>query len=104
MNDMDKGLYNKYAVFKRDTGEPLDGACFVLRPDRDTAARAALLKYADCTVNLELARDIKDWVYSLLRAGDYCPMCGAFLIPWVDGNGKPIGVGCSDCDWCVRQK
>lgn len=41
-----RGLYDKYRVTKAD-GTPLDGPCFVLRYDRDPAARRALFAYAD---------------------------------------------------------
>ena len=36
--------------------------CFVLRPDRDPAAKAALLAYADATDNVALADDIRRWM------------------------------------------
>lgn len=64
MNDMDKGLYSKYHVTKAD-GTPLDGDCFVLRPDRDAAAVKALLAYAANTPNEELSSDIRIWLASI---------------------------------------
>lgn len=36
--------------------------CFVLRPDRDPAAKAALLAYEDATDNVALADDIRRWM------------------------------------------
>lgn len=45
MTDKVRGLYNKFTVIKESTGEVIDD-CFVLRPDRDEHARAALLAYA----------------------------------------------------------
>lgn len=67
MNDMSKGLYSKYIVTKAD-GTPLDGDCFVLRPDRDSAAFAALERYAEKTRNRELANDIIGWLNSIREA------------------------------------
>lgn len=64
MNDMNRGLYSKYRVTKAD-GTPLDGDCFVLRPDRDPAARAALAAYAASTENRQLASDINVWINRL---------------------------------------
>lgn len=64
MGDMDKGLYSKYRVTKAD-GTPLDGDCFVLRPDRDPAAVKALLAYAASTTNEELSSDIRVWLASI---------------------------------------
>ncbi|MCG5251600.1 hypothetical protein [Brevibacillus agri] len=52
-----KGLYVKYDVRKVDTGE-LVNDCFVLRPDKDRAAFAALRAYAEQTTNDELRKDI----------------------------------------------
>ena len=56
-----EGLRCKYIVRKADTGEGVDG-CFVLRPDRDRAAVAALRAYASATDNDVLATDILNWV------------------------------------------
>jgi len=56
-----EGLRCKYIVRKADTGEGVDG-CFVLRPDRDRAAVAALRAYATATDNDVLATDILNWV------------------------------------------
>lgn len=53
-----KGLYNKYTVIDNKSGEPLVGNIFVLRPDKDVAALAALRTYADHTDNTELSNDL----------------------------------------------
>lgn len=58
------GLRHKYKVFKADTGEAIEN-CFVLRPDRDRAARDALRAYIVSTENLDLARDLDDWLHTL---------------------------------------
>jgi len=58
------GLKWKYIVFKCDTGELVDG-CFVLRPDKDEAAIAALVAYAGATGNKQLAADILAWIDDL---------------------------------------
>lgn len=55
------GLKRKYVVLKSDTGECVEN-CFVLRPDKDKAAIAALLAYADATDNHVLAKDIRAWI------------------------------------------
>ena len=56
-----EGLKRKYIVLKADTGELVEN-CFVLRPDKDPAARAALRAYAEATENKQLANDITNWV------------------------------------------
>jgi len=56
------GLYEKYVVTK--DGEPVDD-CFVLRPNRDPAARLAILKYADVTDNPILSVHLILWLEGL---------------------------------------
>lgn len=58
------GLYHKYDVYDAETHKPLHN-CFVLRPDRDTAAVSALLTYAGVTTNRQLSADIKQWLNHL---------------------------------------
>lgn len=58
---LNDGLTWKYIVYKRDTGVRIEH-CFVLRPDKDTAAVAALRSYAKATENKTLATDIISWV------------------------------------------
>lgn len=62
----EKGLYPKYEIRKRATGEIVDGECFVLRVDRDPAALVAMAAYAVVTDNKTLAHDIKHWVADIL--------------------------------------
>lgn len=59
--DSYKGLKRKFLVFKSDTGEMVEN-CFVLRPDKDPAAVAALRAYAEATDNDTLSVDIINWV------------------------------------------
>lgn len=59
--DSYKGLKRKYIVFKSDSGEPVEN-CFVLRPDKDHAAKIALEAYAKTTDNKTLADDITRWI------------------------------------------
>lgn len=59
--DKYKGLKRKYVVLKADTGECVE-SCFVLRPDKDAAAVAALRTYARSTGNKTLAKDLINWV------------------------------------------
>ena len=56
-----EGLTQKYTVFKNGTGERVEN-CFVLRPDKDPAAVAALRAYSEATDNKSLASDIINWV------------------------------------------
>jgi hypothetical protein len=63
--DKERGLYSKYRVMKRDTGEELDGPCFVLRPDRDVAAMRALYRYAELTSDNQLREDLERWLDSM---------------------------------------
>ncbi len=58
------GLKVKYKVFKADTGEIVDN-CFVLRPDRDSAAVVAIQAYAAATDNKKLAFDLIKWIDAL---------------------------------------
>lgn len=59
-----RGLKVKYRVFKVRNNEPIEN-CFVLRPDKDPAARAALECYANKTPNDQLAWDILKWLESM---------------------------------------
>lgn len=56
-----QGLKEKYIVLKKSSGEIVDN-CFVLRPDKDTSAVAALRAYAADTDNKQLSEDIYSWV------------------------------------------
>ena len=56
------GLYKKYEVTQH--GEHVD-ECFVLRPETDEAAVAALRRYAQVTTNRELANDLWDWMFQI---------------------------------------
>ncbi|WP_049894990.1 hypothetical protein [Paenibacillus antibioticophila] len=69
MSDQNKGLYNKFKIVNRETGEEADGDFFVLKPINDPAARAALLTYAEKTDNKQLAVDIKVWLHTLSIGG-----------------------------------
>lgn len=61
------GLKVKYIVRKASNGELVDD-CFVLRPDKDKAAIAALNTYADATKNQVLAADIRKWLSTIIPA------------------------------------
>ena len=56
----DKGLYGKYTIINNETGEPVQGFAFVLKPETDPHARWALAAYATSIrdENPKLARDI----------------------------------------------
>lgn len=55
------GLKVKYNVTKVEDGSRVCD-CFVLRPQKDIAARKALLAYADATDNKKLKDDIEIWI------------------------------------------
>ena len=57
-----KGLIAKFIVTRQSTGEQVFDPLFVLLPEKDVAARQALVKYSECTQNKVLSDDIKDWV------------------------------------------
>jgi hypothetical protein len=59
-----KGLYDKYEVKRKETGEICDGA-FVLRPVTDQAAWQAVMFYSYLTHNPRLGKDLRAWLYSL---------------------------------------
>ena len=64
---MSKGQYAKYIVKYADDGSQVEDFCFVLRPDRDYAARRALRIYAMCTLDFKVARDLNDYLDQLER-------------------------------------
>ena len=55
-----EGLYGKYEVLDSGGYEVTD--CFVLRPERDATALAALMHYAALTPNSALAADLDEWI------------------------------------------
>lgn len=65
---MSKGWYIKYHITKAD-GSPVDPNAdyFVLRLDKDPAARKAAITYAEACENLELRRDLIDRVAAYER-------------------------------------
>lgn len=63
---MQEGLKLKYNVYKIEDGSVVND-CFVLRPQKDKAARAALLEYAKSTDNPALAEDIRKWIDSIRK-------------------------------------
>ncbi len=66
----ERGIYTKYEVRKIISGDIVE-ECFVLRPQKDLAARDALLKYAQTTKNSALAQDIMTWIKSIDKNSDY---------------------------------
>lgn len=61
------GLYAKYEVTK--DGEPVED-CFVLEPEDDSAAREALIRYAEETDNEQLAEELREWVTDICTQSD----------------------------------
>ncbi|MNP16836.1 hypothetical protein D3C76_1092440 [compost metagenome] len=66
----EQGLYVKYHVTKMSDGTPV-GDCFVLRPDKDPAARAAIQAYAWSITNRQLSGELLNW---LLRLDSEAPI------------------------------
>ena len=109
------GLYGKYTVRKNSDGS-LVTDCFVLRPNKDLAAVAALRAYAAATDNTELAVDIINWVgadpnepltLEQLREMDgkpaYIPETNCWVLvtknPFVPLFTWPDGEQCCAYDW-----
>ena len=73
MTDPKKGLYDKFAVFRvpgdAKGGVTPVGGCFVLRPEDDEAALAALAAYADHeeVKGTKLSQDLKRWIARIER-------------------------------------
>lgn len=61
-----EGLHGKYTVLK--DGESQDGV-FVLRPESDEAALAALHTYAENTDNPALENDLRGWIGEITGRG-----------------------------------
>lgn len=76
-----KGLYNKYQIINRETGQEADGQYFVLKPAKDPAARAALMAYAEATDNEQLAVDVTAWLSTLTEQSTECQW-----LKWSDGK------------------
>lgn len=98
MPDQEKGLYNKYQIINRETGQETVGAYFVLKPATDQAARAALKTYALVTDNKQLASDIIAWVSNLpdLIHCDLC--CGQVTeLSRTPLSNAPIRRFCRNC-------
>lgn len=86
---VNKGLYVKYNVFKVADGSVVND-CFVLRPDRDPAAVAALRAYAAATENKGLAADIMRWV------GEELPLT---LVELRERDGEPVYLEIANGVW-----
>lgn len=90
MSDANKGLYNKYLIINRETGEEVDGSYFVMNPVKDHAAREALEEYARCTSNDFLRADLMAWLETMpeFQRCDWCDgvakeFSGPHLYDWV---------------------
>ncbi|TYS55776.1 hypothetical protein FZD47_25455 [Bacillus infantis] len=68
----EQGLYKKYQVTKTSTGEEVEGV-FILKPDTDPIAIAALQKYAELTEDELLAGQISEWLEALELMGSELP-------------------------------
>jgi len=113
----DTGLYGKYEV--TEDGSAVED-CFVLEPETDPAARAALATYAEQTDDEDLQRDLQAWLASLRNqpgnaprpGGDderkehreVCVWCGLFKLPGGDESrclcDSPRYETMSECEDC----
>lgn len=57
----EEGIYQLYTITKVN-GDPVEDFKFVLSPEKDSASRKALEKYAEETDNYALAADIYTWL------------------------------------------
>jgi hypothetical protein len=105
-DETEQGLYPKYEVFKN--GEPVED-CFVLKPRSDTAAREALIRYAEETDNDELADGLREWVTAICTRGsneedEQCHVCnGSGTITRRYGTDAPGPAKITKertCFWC----
>lgn len=103
-----KGLYGKYIVRKRSDNSIVTN-CFVLRPDRDDAAIAAMLAYANATDDESLAQELREWAEyeqrvkpPVTNADHIRAMSDDELAAFYATNQCPPGVpGCpGKCDEC----
>ena len=65
-----KGLFQKHTIINNETGEPVSGFAFVLRPETDLHARAALQTYI-ASVHEDNPHLAADLAYELQRI---CPL------------------------------
>ena len=69
MADDEKGDHGwhpyKFVVRHYRRGDLLDGEAFVLVPERDPAAVAAIVRYAEATPDDALADRLRDWLRTL---------------------------------------
>lgn len=102
MSDNQKGLYDKYTVINNETQKPIDGPAFILRPDRDPYAIAALQRYAELTVNEILAQDITGWIEVMeLMGSDMPPKCDyCESVAKVKSSPFMADAGASMCKQC----
>ncbi|MCJ7840530.1 hypothetical protein MUB24_06260 [Lederbergia sp. NSJ-179] len=98
---MEQGLYGKYRVLKSDTGEEIN-SFFVLKPDTDPVAIAALQRYAELTPNDQLSEELNCWLETLEMMGaqmppkcDYCEdIAKVRTTPFLADSGAVM------CEYC----
>lgn len=95
----EKGLFHKYDVTKRGTGESVTD-CFVLRPDRDPVALELLRTYSKLTPDEDLADHLEEWIGEIEDAQRFkpqsCARCGGladFAIEVTNDRGMEITTG-----------
>ena len=88
-----EGLYDKYRVYRTEDNMPVND-CFVLRPDKDPAAKIALEVYAKVTKNKTLSNGI------LTRIGDSGYIC---VLPYKVGDVVYTANWGTVMKWTVRE-
>lgn len=89
----ERGYYSKFTVIHPRRGEVQ--RAFVLVPDRDPAAVAALKAYAEATPNAALAADLLGWVREFEEAPppDTAERSRFVLGRWVDLLAREVESG-----------
>lgn len=95
-----EGLKVKYNVYKAHNNELVED-CFVLRPQKDLAARKALLIYAGKTKNKALRQDILEWLKSIRKNYGTLEEFDEIVKPvqeWLNNSGCPHHTIIIDCN------
>lgn len=87
-----EGLIDKFDVFRHGSGEQVFDSLFVLLPEKDPAARHALVEYTNRTQNQILSNDIKKWLENM----PWNPICDndAYKCPHCGNEVEETGVDC----------
>ncbi|MGG4267403.1 hypothetical protein [Peribacillus simplex] len=100
----EQGLYDKYTVLNNETGEEVTGV-FILKPETDPIAIAALQKYAELTTNKELENNLLVWFETLELMGTEMPPRCDYCEEVAKVRATPFlaDAGSSMCEHCWDQ-